>query len=160
MRFATALAASLIMSIAVSAQEKKPENPPPRYNIKADIETYPQGSAKQTLSSIAEALRRTRVDYILAHLTDPIYVDGTVKKFNGDFEALVRQVDEHLSDPKGRREFERFLKDGKVEESGTTAKVTLADVPKRQMTLRKSGERWFLDNENEAPPKSDVAPPK
>jgi len=152
MRYGMALMSALAVAFFVSAQDKKAENPPPRYGVQSDLETYPQGSAKQTLASIAEAVRRTRIDYVLAHLTDPAFVDAKVAQFGGKFDDLVRSVNEHLNDPKHRQEFLRFLKEGTVEESGTTAKVTLKDVPKRQMSLRKSGERWFLDDENRAEP--------
>jgi hypothetical protein len=150
MRIAMALGLILTLTAGISAQEKKTEAPPPRYGVEADLQTYKQGSAKETLASIAEAVRRTRIDYVVAQLTDPIFIDAKVTEFGGDFQKLVKEVEEHLNDPKLRQEFVRFLKEGVVEESGTSAKVTLKDVPKRQMTLRKSGERWFLDNENEA----------
>jgi hypothetical protein len=152
MRYVATLSWVLVLAIVVFAQDKKSEQPPPRFNIQADLQTYPQGSAKQTLASIAEAVRRTRIDYVLAHLTDPAFVDSKVTQFGGNFDALVREVEEHLKDPKHSQEFHRFLKEGTVEESGTTAKVTLKDLPKRQMTLKKTGDRWFLDNENEAEP--------
>ncbi|HLW68760.1 MAG TPA: hypothetical protein VKS79_25805 [Gemmataceae bacterium] len=150
MRLGMALVCVFAVGTAAWAQEKKAEPPPPRYGVKADLEAYPQGSAKEAMKSIATALERTRVDYILAHLTDPLFVDSRVKEFNGNFEGLVRDTEEHLADPKRRQEFVRFLKEGTVEESGTSAKVTLKDVPKKQMTLRQSGGRWFLDNESEA----------
>src|SRR5262249_33376313 len=150
MRWILALLAGFVLSGLAMAQEKKAEPPSPRYGVKADLEAYPQGSAKETLKSIATALERTRVDYILAHLTDPVFVDAKVKEYNGNFEGLVRDTEEHLADPKRRQEFQRFLKEGTVEESGTTAKVTLKDAPKKQMTLWQTGGRWFLDNENEA----------
>jgi hypothetical protein len=150
MRNAISTALVLLAVANVLAQEKKAEPPPPRFGVKSDLEAYPQGSAKETMKSIATALERTRMDYILAHLTNPIFVDEKVKEFNGDFEAFARNADEHLADPKRRQEFLRFLKEGTVEESGTSAKVTLKDVPKKQLTFRQTGGRWFMDNENEA----------
>ncbi|HEV3146976.1 MAG TPA: hypothetical protein VGZ47_24015 [Gemmataceae bacterium] len=150
MRASLVLLVGLAILLPVFGQEKKPESPPDRYGVKADVEAYPQGSAKEAMKSIATALERTRVDYLLAHLTDPVFVDAKVREFKGDFQAFVRDSDEHLSDPKKRQEFLRFLKEGTVQESGTTAKVTHPDVPKKQMTFRQSGGRWFLENENEA----------
>ena len=150
MRWILALTTGFVLSGLATAQEKKAEPPAPRFGVKADLETYPQGSAKEAMKSIATALERTRVDYILAHLTDPVFVDAKVKEFNGNFEGLVRDTEEQLADPKHRQEFLRFLKEGTVQESGTTATVTLKDVPKQQMTFRQSGGRWFLENENEA----------
>ena len=149
MRYCLALMAVLMACDLVLSQEKKAE-PPPRFGVKSDLEAYPQSSAKEAMKSIAIALERTRMDYILAHLTDPLFVDAKVKEFNGNFEAFARNADEHLADPKRRQEFLRFLKEGTVEESGTSAKVTLKDVPKKQLTFRQSGGRWFMDNENEA----------
>ena len=150
MRYAILTAFVLVTGGYSQAQEKKAEPPAPRFGVKADLEAYPQGSAKEVMKSIATALERTRTDYILAHLTDPVFVDSRVKEFKGDFEGLVRDTEEHLADPKRRQEFLRFLKEGTVEESGTTAKVTLKDVPKKQMSFRQTGGRWFLENESEA----------
>src|SRR5207245_5080159 len=80
-----------LVSVA-AAQEKKPGPPPARFGITADLETYSQGTAKQTLQSIAKALDRKRIEYVLAHLTDPSFVDEKVDSLGGKFDVLVQQT--------------------------------------------------------------------
>jgi hypothetical protein len=138
-----------LASIAL-AQEKKSAPPAPRFGITADLETYPQGSAKQALQSVAKALDRKRIEYILAHLSDPAFVNEQVEAFGGKFDALVQETTKHFADnPKQTQEFRKFLTQGEVAESGTSATVTLKDVPNRQVTLRQIEGRWFINNEIE-----------
>ena len=133
------------------AQEKKPVQPPARFGITADLETYPQSTAKLALQSIAKAFDRKRVEYVLAHLTDPAFVDEQVDKLGGKFDTLVREVSDHLNDePKRTQEFRKFLTQGEVTESGTGATVTLKDVPGRRVTLRQIEGRWFIMNDDAA----------
>jgi hypothetical protein len=140
----------LSMISVAAAQEKKPVQPMPRFGITADLETYPQGSAKQALQSVAKALDRKRVEYILAHLSDPTFVDEQVQKFDGKFGDLVQETVKHFADnPKQTQEFRKFLTQGEVAESGASAKVTLKDVPDRAINLRQIEGRWFIMNDNE-----------
>ncbi|MFL5339623.1 MAG: hypothetical protein ACJ8F7_05585 [Gemmataceae bacterium] len=137
-----------LVSVAAT-QEKKAGPPPVRFGIAPDLETYPQGTAKQTLLSIAKALDRKRVEYVLAHLTDPSFVDEKVDSVGGKFDVLVQQTADHLNeDPKKTQLFRKFLTQGEVTESGTTAKVTHKDAPGRQVTLRQIEGRWFIQNED------------
>jgi hypothetical protein len=140
-----ALFVGLVLVLSATAQEKK-ENPATRYDVVGDAETYPQGSPKETLTSIAKAIERERIDYLLAHLADPQYVDAKVKDL-GKFRDLVDAVKAHFTeDAKRQREFLRLLKDGIIEAGGSEAKVTLKEVAGRQITLKQNGKRWFLDN--------------
>jgi len=146
--FACLLGMSMIPLAA--AQEKKPVQPAARFGITADLETYPQGSAKQALQSVAKALDRKRVEYILAHLSDPAFVDEQVQKFDGKFNDLVQETVKHFADnPKQTQEFRKFLTQGEVAESGASAKVSLKDVPDRQISLRLIEGRWFIMNDTE-----------
>lgn len=140
----------LVLASSALAQEKKPA-PAVRYGVSPDLDTYPQASAKQAVTSILKAVERKRIDYLLAHLAEPSFVDTKVQEFGGKFDELVRETTDHLnSDVKRTDEFRRFLKEGSVEESGTTATVTLKDVPSRQVTLRQIDGRWFMNNDVEA----------
>jgi hypothetical protein len=150
MRRAFPFALGLIVVTAAAAQDKKAEAPAARYGIAADPETYPQVSAKQTLASIAKALERKRIEYVLAHLTNPDYVDDAVQKLGGKLDELVAAVGAHMADhPKETQALIRILKEGAVDETGTTAKATHKDVPGRQITLVQRDGRWFMNNENE-----------
>lgn len=149
MRIVVSLAVGLMLAGGVHAQEKK-SAPVPRYGVSPDLETYPQTSAKQAVTSILKALDRKRIDYLLAHLAEPGFVDQKVAALGGRFDDLVREVTEHFNDdPKRADEFRRFLKEGAVEETGATAKITLKDVPSRQVTLRQIEGRWYMNNDVE-----------
>jgi len=150
MRQLTAFAAGLVILSAAPAQEKK-SAPLPRYGVAPDLDTYPQASAKQAVGSILKSLDRKRIDYLVAHLAEPGFVDEKVKAQLGNFDEVVREVTDHFNDdPKRTDEFRRFLKEGTLEESGTTAKVTLKDVPTRHITLRQIEGRWFMNNDVES----------
>jgi len=152
MRCALAMLVVAAVGAVAHAQEKK-ENPPTRYDVVGDAETYPQGSPKETLTSIAKAIERERIDYLLAHLSDPQFVDAKVKDL-GKFRDLVDAVKMQFNDDaKRQREFLRLLKEGNIDASGSEAKVTLKDIPGRQIVLKQDGKRWFLDNNDVAPKK-------
>jgi hypothetical protein len=156
MRRALTIALGLVVVVTATAQDKKAETPPARYGVTADLQTYPQVSAKQALASVAKALERKRVEYVLAHLANPDYVDETVQRLGGRFDELVREVATHLADnPKETQGFVRILKEGTVEETGTSAKATHKDVPGRQITLIQRDGRWFMNNENEGEKKKN-----
>lgn len=145
----TATAGLLIVTGAV-AQEKKAA-PAARHGVSADLATYAQSSAKEAVASILKAVERKRIDYLLAHLAEPTFVDAKVQELGGKFDELVREVTDHFNnDPKRADEFKRFMKEGTVEEAGTTAKVTLKDAPSRQVTLRQIEGRWYMNNDVEA----------
>jgi hypothetical protein len=149
MRTMTALTLGLLIVLVGAGQEKKPV-PKARYGVAPDLETYPQATAKQALGSILKALDRKRIDYLMAHLAEPGFVDQKVQALGGRFDDFVREVTDHFNDdPKRTEEFRRFLREGAVDETGTTAKVTHKDVPTRQITLRQIEGRWYMNNDVE-----------
>src|SRR5436305_11157076 len=79
MRNWIALAAVVLIAGPALAQ-KKPE-PPPRFGVPAETEFFPQETPKQTLASLDKAFGRRRIDYVLAHMLDPIYADQQVTKY-------------------------------------------------------------------------------
>jgi hypothetical protein len=52
-----------------------------RYGYQADVKTYSQKTPKDTLESIIKAVINQRMDYLMAHLADPAYVDGKVASY-------------------------------------------------------------------------------
>src|SRR5207244_13125815 len=88
----------LVWVVGVSAQAPK-EAIPRRYGIEANLRDYPQETPKETLASVLRAIERGRINYLLAHLADPAFVDQRVKEvYGGDFEELVRETTGKLSD--------------------------------------------------------------
>ena len=49
-----------------------------RYGLAARPDSYPQGTPKDALTSLIRAADGGRVEYLAAHLLDPVFVDGRV----------------------------------------------------------------------------------
>ncbi|MBX7103414.1 MAG: hypothetical protein K1X57_05010 [Gemmataceae bacterium] len=140
MRYALTI---LLVAGLASAQVKIP----PRFGIDADLDKYPQKTAQDSLRSVLKGIEGKRVDYVLAHLAEPTFVDERVKQTGGKFEIMVRETTEKLdADPEMIRDLRKLLADGqwKVEEG--TASVTAAEVKGRAAFFRKIGDRWFFEN--------------
>ncbi len=149
------LAATLVLLVLVApaaAQSEKAPPPPARYGVAPRLEAYPQGTPKETLASVLSAVENRRIDYLLAHLTDPAFVDERVQKFYaGDFDGLVRETTAKLNDnPEAIKELRRFLKEGEWEGDDKTASAKVKDIKDRQVFFRKIGARWFLENRQRA----------
>src|SRR6267143_518225 len=68
------------LATASSAQDEKKKSER-RFGFDVDEETFPQKTPDETMKSIAKALNRGKVDYLLAHLADPSYVDYWVDQY-------------------------------------------------------------------------------
>jgi hypothetical protein len=147
MRCALAVCALIIAAGLGLSQQARPDVIPPRYGIDADLVTYPQATPKDDLRSVLKAIDARRIDYMLAHLADPEFVDQRVKDLGGRFENLVRVTTENLADdPESVRDLRRYLSDGDWQEGGDAASVGHKDIKGRQAFFRKIGTRWFLEN--------------
>jgi hypothetical protein len=147
----------LLCATEVLAQATK-ETPPRRYSIEANLRDYPQETPKETLASVLRAVERGRINYLLAHLADPAFVDKRVKEiYGGNFEELVRETSRKLADnPAAVKELGRFLKEGEWEGGDTTASAKLKDLKDRQVFFQKIGPRWYLQNRQKPePPKAN-----
>ena len=153
------LVAALIVVLSTTsllAQEAK--KPTRRYGIEPRLRDFPQTTPKDTLASVISAMEARNIDYLMAHLADPEYVDERVKQhYRGDFDQLVKEATVKLRDDPGAvRELQRFLKEGDWQTNEKTASVRLKAVPDRQVFLRKIDARWFLENRQKAEsPKKD-----
>jgi uroporphyrinogen-III synthase len=144
MRVVVAVLVGLLGVAAVGAQEAKPAK---RYGVEPSLDVYPQGSPRETLASVLKAIEEKRIDYLLAHLADPQFVDKRVQTLGGKFEELVQETRVHLlDDPGAVKELRRFLHEGEWETAESTASARLKDVKDRRVFLRKIGPRWFLEN--------------
>jgi len=135
-----------IVSVGWTQQAKLP---PARYGIEADLDNYPQAEAKTALASVLKAIDKKRIDYLLAQLSDPQWVDNRVQKVHGGkFEELVKEATGKLaSDPTEVEELRRYLREGTWNEGDSEAQVTLKDIPDHQVLLRKIEGRWYLENQ-------------
>ena len=116
------------------------------FGIEADLDTFPQGMPKDTLGSVLLAASRNRLDYLLAQLTDPEWVQKRVKEVDGSFAALVKETKDQLTaDPTELKDLQRLFNEGEWENADTTASAHVTDLDRR-VFFRKIGDRWFLEN--------------
>jgi ribosomal protein L16 Arg81 hydroxylase len=129
------------------AQQNK--EPPKRYGIDADLENYPQADAKSAFASVLKAIDNKKIDYLLAQLSDPQWVDERVQKVHqGKFDEMVKETTQLLTnEPTAVEELHRFLQEGTWDSDDNEARVNLKDVPDRQVFLRKIENRWYLKND-------------
>lgn len=119
----------------------------PRFNIDADTEQFSQKSPQDTLRSVLKAIDAKRVNYVLAHLADPAFVDQRVKDVGNRFEVMVQETTKKLNaDPESLREMRKFLTDGEWKEEGNAASASAKDVRGKLIYFKKIGNRWFLEN--------------
>jgi hypothetical protein len=96
----------IVWAASLSAQE--PAKLLTRYNIEFNPINYPQKTPQDAMKSIAKALESGRLDYLLAHLADPKFVDPRVNEYLGlvvSKEELQREEDDiaRESEPKKRK---------------------------------------------------------
>jgi hypothetical protein len=151
MRFTFAPLLALACAAAALAEADKPVAAA-RFGVEPDLKTYPQSTPKEALASVLKAIEDKRIDYLLAQLADPDWVDGRLKKTDGDFKTLVKETTAKLLDDPGQaKKLQRFLKEGDWSEGDAAAQVRLKDEKERGVFLRKVGDRWFLENDAKLP---------
>jgi HEAT repeat protein len=152
MRTKLALGIVLLLIAETSGAARQGEEAAVRYDVHARLQDFPQATAKQTLASVLEALDQKRINYVLAQLTDPDFVDRRVKNvYGGNFEELVKETSTKLADnPATFKELRRFLTEGEWQGSDSAASVKLKDVNDRQVFFRKIGTRWYMENRQKA----------
>jgi hypothetical protein len=141
MRYSLAVALLLVPALALAADKSET-----RYGVAPDLKAYPQATAKEELASVIKAVGDKRIDYLVAQLADPAYIDEQVqKRFGGNFEQQVE--DTRLQMNAGTLKlFERFLKDGEWSGDKSEKCVRLKDVKDRCIYFRRVGDRWYLEN--------------
>jgi hypothetical protein len=117
-----------------------------RYSIDPDLKTYPQATPKEALASVLKAIEAKRIDYLLAQLADPTWVDDRVRRYGGKFATLVEETTGKLiGDPRPAKQLRHLLEQGTWDVRDTQASVRLKGG-EHDVFLRKSGERWFMEN--------------
>ena len=152
MRTGLAALMCVVCSAMVNAQQDQDATPPRRYGVLLNQQNYPQEDPKQALASVVKAIDRQRIDYLLAHLADPDFVDERVKEvYGGNFDELVKETVTKLKDnPAEAKLLERFLKEGEWDAKENTAAASLKDVKDRQVFMKKVGKSWYLENRQKA----------
>lgn len=122
-----------------------------RYGVAVDLHAYPQATAKQTLGSVLKAIDAGRLDYVVAQLADPAFIDERIKRLHGG--QLAQQVEDtrRRLDRATVKLLRRFLDDGEWTEHKDAMIVRLKGIKDRCIYLSKKGERWYLQNRSTPP---------
>ncbi|OAI46132.1 hypothetical protein AYO44_11885 [Planctomycetaceae bacterium SCGC AG-212-F19] len=122
-----------------------------RYNIDYDSNSFRQDTPKETLASVIQTLNDRRVDYLLAQLTDPDFVDEQVTRvYGGKFDELVKTVkNKFANDPELLKNLVKFSKEGEWEIGDTAASAKVPEI-KDKIFFRKLQSRWFFENKKSA----------
>jgi hypothetical protein len=151
---------AVIAVLATSVAGQEPAKLTKRYGLDVNLNSYPQKTPQEALLSIGKAVENKRMDYLMAHLADPRFVDESVAKYQsaigkgGDqakrflaFDRLVSETTQYfLEDPTLIRELRRFGKEAEWETMDNQAVGTLKAIQGRKVFLRKYEDRWFLEN--------------
>lgn len=146
----------LIMTGLLVAQE--PEKLGHRYGYDYNASLFSQKVPVDTVKSVVKALDTDKVDYLIAHLVDPTFVDQRIAEYQRGFpeakdegkkilafNRLVKETKEHfVEDPGLLKELRLFARDGQWEELGNQAIGTWKGT-NRKVFLRRIGERWFME---------------
>jgi hypothetical protein len=160
---AVAVLLAVVAGVQGQAGDKGKPKDARRYGIDPDLKKYPQGTPKDGLGSVLKALGEKQIDYLLAHLADPAFVDKRVEMYaamlasdlpeaqkkSRAFEKLVKEIDENFrEDPSKLKEMQRFYADGEWEEDEKLAVARLKGLKARSVFMRKIDDRWvILDRE-------------
>jgi hypothetical protein len=132
---------ALVMLLGISAA------PSARYGVDPEPKTYPQATPQEALASVVKAVQNKRIDYLLAHLADPEFVDRRVKENGGRFDLIVAEAQDKLvNDAGATKALQRFAQEGEWEAADERASVRLKDVSDRAVFLRKVNGQWFMEN--------------
>jgi hypothetical protein len=150
MRLLLVLTFSLTTAVLCRVQGKEPETPDKRYNQTLDLKKYPQDTPKTALLSLIKAIENKDVEYILAHLAEPKFVDQRVTDLGGKFDLLVEEAKGKLvEDPGTLKLLKRFAADGDWKTDGDHSFASLPDVAGKQVNFIQRKDRWYLENRNQ-----------
>lgn len=149
----------LWVTVAVSAQNG--DKLAKRYGFDSNPAFYPQDTPKKALQSVVKAIESKRINYLLAQLADPQFVDEAVAEFKIQvpkgsdeaktflaFDRLVEETSAYfLDDPTILRELRVFAKEAQDEGKDESPFIgTAPSIQGRKVYLKKLEGRWFLEN--------------
>lgn len=158
MRTALGLGTVLAWGMLALAQDKPAVDKPAdkaaaRFGVPVDLKEYPQDNPQDALASVLKAVGQKRLDYLLAQLAEPSFVDARVKVLAGGLDTLrAEAADRLLNDPGAAKLLARFQKEGQWDTGDAEATVRVKDQA-RFLRFRKGADgRWYLVNENRDKP--------
>src|SRR3954453_16026816 len=91
MRVLSASLLCLAVLTGASAQTAGKGKPVVNFNVEADFDKYPQKTPQEALGSVVRALTDRRVDYLLAHLADPAFVQAKLRTLTAEMSACLAE---------------------------------------------------------------------
>jgi hypothetical protein len=136
-----------------------------RYRIPANYEKYPQDTPAKALASVVKAVELGQIEYLLAHLADPAFVDRRVDEYKAQhshlvkekaredgrillaFERLTNETRDHFKGEPGLvKELQRFAQKGEWETKDGIAVAQLKSIPTRRVFMKEIQKRWYLED--------------
>ncbi|MGE3806961.1 MAG: hypothetical protein AB7K24_20045 [Gemmataceae bacterium] len=126
-----------------------------RHGVSLSENDYPQKTPKECLDSVIKAIEMRKIDYLLAHLADPDFIDDRARTIG--FPEVVKEATAKLADDPGViKELKRFAREGEWDKGEEATSVRLKDNKFRIIFLKKIKERWYMENRQKpAPPKDE-----
>src|SRR4051812_35113068 len=98
-----------LLTLALAAFGLAQQDKAERYGVAVDAKAYPQATPKEALKSVLAAAEAKKMDYVVAQLADPTFIDERVKKvYGGKFEEQVEETKGRLG-PLALKQLKRFL---------------------------------------------------
>jgi hypothetical protein len=151
--------AVVLLALGYAGQQEGTDPLAKRYGYEVEPAKYPQGSPDVALKSVLRAIDDRRIDYLMAQLADPAFVDKKVGEYKAAFQGpeparitlafdrLVKETARYFRDDPGVvRELRRFARDAEWKLEEPTAIASVKGLPGRQVFMRKVQGRWFLEN--------------
>ena len=113
-----------------------------RFGIPLDEASFPQNSPENLRKSLLNALNSDKIEYMLAHLADPSFIDKNVREVHeGDFAKQVAETREKLK--KGLKSpLESLLKEGKLSASEKSASLKDPALKDFIISMKLENNKW------------------
>jgi hypothetical protein len=116
-----------------------------RFGIPLDEASFPQNSPENLRKSLLNALNSDKIEYMLAHLADPSFIDKNVREVHeGDFAKQVAETREKLK--KGLKSpLESLLKEGKLSASEKSASLKDSALNDFIISMKLENNKWYME---------------
>jgi hypothetical protein len=161
MRGFVSMLVGVCVAVGVWGQADAGEQLVLRYRIPANYDKYPQDKPNAALTSAVKAIELGQIDYLLAHLADPAFVDKRIQEYRAQvaqtvkdegktllaFDRLVSETRDHFKgDPALVKELQQIAKAGSLETKDNSAEAQLATIPSRRVFVKKVQQLWYLED--------------
>src|SRR5262249_54885157 len=144
------IAMTVVFCVATALPAQDDSKLAKRYTYEVNARDFAQSTPQETLKSVVKAIAGGKVEYMLAHLVDPEFVDAKVEKYKelvtqgkkeakafSAFRRLVKETEEHfLEDPELVQQLKRFIKEGEWKEDKGTAVASVKSLVGRHVFMK------------------------